>query len=260
MLSNPPRALAPARLEELCVRQHGRQTVRAEHVEIPGQDLPLAHVDFDVGVPAERSGHHVLEGMHPGLLFREEPGHHLLVDPGVVLGEQLELAVAQTVGATVADVRHRDALAVEQHADDRRAHAVQRPVLPDRREDPLVGEPDGVAQPRCMLRRRADRQPFRLRRELVANGLHRDPRSDLAVAVTTHAVGHHEHLVLGIDLEAVLVVAAQHADVGQPARPGSEHQPPFPKNPPRPFLPLLRNASSACETTASSPPQVNASL
>src|SRR5690606_12208 len=52
----------------------------------------------------------------------------------------------------------------------------------------------------------------------LADGVDGDARGDLTVAVPAHAVGDHEHLGLGIDLETVFVVAADHSDVGETAR------------------------------------------
>ena len=97
-------------------------------------------------------------------------------------------------------------------------------------------------------------------RDALPDRLHGDTRSNLAVAVSTHAVGDDEQLVHGIDLEAVFVVAAEDSDIGESAGPSAQHQVPFPKRPLQPFFSPLRNSSSALVTTGSSPPQVLASL
>ena len=76
------------------------------------------------------------------LLLGEEAGHHLLVDPGVVLGELVEPAVAEAVGAAVAHVRHGGDVAVEEEADDGRAHAVERAVLADGPQHLVMGDAD----------------------------------------------------------------------------------------------------------------------
>ena len=97
-------------------------------------------------------------------------------------------------------------------------------------------------------------------RDALPDRLHGDTRSNLAVAVSTHAVGDDEQLVHGIDLEAVFVVAAEDSDIGESAGPSAQHQVPFPKRPLQPFFSPLRKSSSALVTTGSSPPQVLASL
>ena len=48
-----------------------------------------------------------------GLLRRELPAAAHLLDERVVLGQALELAVAQPVGARVADVRDRDVVVAD---------------------------------------------------------------------------------------------------------------------------------------------------
>ena len=64
----------------------------------------------------------------------------------VVLGDLAELAVAQQVGAGVADVHHAELGAGEEHAGQGRAHALQRRVGVDGVAEVLVGHVDGGAQ------------------------------------------------------------------------------------------------------------------
>ena len=106
------RLLAGAQaVADVGVGEHAGQAVRAEEVEVARPHLHLAHVHQHVALAAEGAGDHVLERMGARLLLGEEARHHLLVDPGVVLGELVEAAVAQAVGPAVADVRHRGARA-----------------------------------------------------------------------------------------------------------------------------------------------------
>ena len=57
-----------------------------------------------------------------GLLRRELPAAAHLLDERVVLGQALEVAAAQPVGARVADVRDRDLVGADVGGRQRRAH------------------------------------------------------------------------------------------------------------------------------------------
>ena len=77
--------------------------------------------------------------MDGGLLLADLALVDQRLDPAVVVGELLELAVAQQVGPAVADVGQAELGAVEQGAGDRGAHAVERGVGLDQVGDPVVG-------------------------------------------------------------------------------------------------------------------------
>ncbi len=80
-------------------------------------------------------------------LLRGDPA---LVDqalhPGVVLGDLVEPAVAQQVGAGVADVDHAHPLAGPEHRGEGAAHAFELRVLLDHLAQALVGALHGVVQ------------------------------------------------------------------------------------------------------------------
>ena len=80
------------------------------------------------------------------------------------------------------------------------------------------------------------------------------------MAVPAHAVGDDEALEFGLDVEAVLVVAADHTHVGQAARAGAQAHEPLPNRPDHPFFERARSPSSAFVTAGSSPPKASASL
>ena len=115
MLSSPPRsfaalirARAPAPRSSRCSRtssaigagvDHRRQAVRAEQEDVPVLGLDGERVDVDVGVGAERAGDHRALRVDLRLLRRQLAAPHELGDERVVVGQLLELAVAQPVGA-----------------------------------------------------------------------------------------------------------------------------------------------------------------
>ena len=61
--------------------------------------------------------------MRLGLLRRQASAPHEVGDERVVLGQLLELAVADPVGARIADVADRDAPVRQERGGDGRAHA-----------------------------------------------------------------------------------------------------------------------------------------
>ena len=124
MLSSPPRSfaarisarLAASRSTRLALRGSRRSSPASTIVVSPSEQSrktsPSARldgegVDVDLGLGAERAGDHRALRVHLGLLGRELAAAHELGDERVVLGQLLELAVAQQVGARVADVADR---------------------------------------------------------------------------------------------------------------------------------------------------------
>ena len=106
---------------DLGVRDHARQTVGAEQVHVAQPGLLDQHVDLHRVLHAERAHDDVLVREVRDLLGREVLHLDVVVEQRVVLGELLELAVAQAVDAAVADV-----------ADDHRLvrEAVETRVVP----------------------------------------------------------------------------------------------------------------------------------
>ena len=124
MLSSPPPSFAAcderargvvevvARLDDgrgsSLVADHVGQPVGAEQEEVAGLGLDRERVDVDVGLGAERARDHRALRVRLRLLGRELAAAHELGDERVVVGQLLELAVADAVGARVADVAERD--------------------------------------------------------------------------------------------------------------------------------------------------------
>ena len=132
-----------------------------------------------------------------GLLLGQAPLAHQLLDERVIVGQALEPAVAQQVGATVADVRDRDLVLADVGGRQRRPHA--RPLCVAARQlvDPLVGFADELGEP-LLGRYVARRQPPR-------EELDRRARGDLARLRAAHPVGDDEQR--HADEEVVLVGA-----------------------------------------------------
>src|SRR6266516_6757642 len=122
--------------------------------------------------------------MRLGLLWRELAAADELCHERVILGQLLELAVADQVGARVADVTDPHAVAVHERDRHRRAHArdgcvvglalVDAPVcLLDQSVDPLPAVASAVAR-------------------IVAERCRSEARGDLAGLRAADSVGHGE--------------------------------------------------------------------
>ena len=120
-----------------------------------------------------------------GLLLRETPLAAELLDQRVVLGQALELAVAEEVGAAVADVAEGHLVVAEQRRGERRAHAGAGGVL--------LGEPVDLP-----VGRLGDLLQLSLRRRLLGHpppaleGAGGDPGGHLAGLRAAHPVGDRE--------------------------------------------------------------------
>ena len=128
------------------------------------------------------------------------------LDEGVVLGDLGEDAVAQQVGARVADVRQRQPVAGAQQRGDRRPHAGELGLLLDPVEELVVGGADRA--PRCV-----ERVVGAVR--LAVQGASSPIASEEATSpagVPAHAVGDDEQVRPGVP--GVLVVLADEPDVG----------------------------------------------
>ena len=96
--------------------EHEQHDVAVLGVDAPG-------VDVDRAVGAERARDDRALRVARGLLGRQRAAAHELAHQRVVVGELLQHAVAQQVGARVADVPEGDAPVVHQRGGDRGAHA-----------------------------------------------------------------------------------------------------------------------------------------
>ena len=189
---------------QLALVEHRREAVAAEQVHVAGARAVGAHVDLHAALRAQRARDDRALGVLHGLLGGQPALADELVDERVVVGEPLQAAVTQPVGATVADVRDHDLLLADIHGRQRRAHTRLLGVRLRQLMDARVGR----------LRERDQRgvgvcgvaQPF-------AEGLDGDLRGDLAGLGAAHPVGHDEQRRTG--QQRVLVGAALAAGVGR---------------------------------------------
>ena len=120
-----------------------------------------------------------------GLLFGQASLAEQLLDQRVVLGDALEFALAQAVGAAVADVREEHIAGADKGRRQRGAHA----------RAPRVALREGVDLGVGLAHR--ERQPLArpvavLARKLAGELPHGQLRGDLAGLGTPHSVGHDE--------------------------------------------------------------------
>ena len=134
------------------------------------------------------------------------------LDPAVVMGQTLQPAVPEEIGATVTDVGQTERDTVEERTGDCGAHALQGVVILDKVGDPVVRPVDG---PREDLEHLLALGPV----VDLAEGVDRHSRSKITRSRPAHAVGHHQQVRAGV--AGVLVVLAYQADLGM----GDETQP-----------------------------------
>ncbi len=136
-----------------------------------------------VRVGAEHAGDHRTVRMRLGLLGRQAAGADQLADERVVLGQLLELVVADEVRARIADVADVGDLTVDQRDRHRRAHAgsglVGALALVDAAVRVLDQLHDSLVVDRPVVRR-------------VAKGRRREVRGDFAGLRPAHAVRDRE--------------------------------------------------------------------
>ena len=148
--------------------------------------------------------------MGAGLVRRQVPGVHLLLDVRVVLGDLGELAVAQQVGAAVAHLADEEARVVEHERRDGGPHAALV-VLGERAlENRGVGRPDRLAHPFGDLLVAQALQGA----ELASDEFDRHLARDFARRMPPHPVGHDEDAAIGDHEVVILVPRADNADIG----------------------------------------------
>ena len=179
-----------------------------------------AHSSVDIIRNLLHPDDHVLVRERGDLLGREALHLDVVVEQRVVVGELLDLPVADTVAAAVADVREVHAVLDGEGAHDRGAHAPLLGVALGGLVDPEVGELDRRDQAVLLVAARAVHlvRPRALRvlgrgREELAHRVHGHLGRDLAGRVPAHAVGHDVEAILAEDREAVLVVISLATDV-----------------------------------------------
>ena len=189
---------------ELVVRDHARQAVGADQEDVAVAAGERVGVDLDVGLGPERARDDRALRVVLGRLGRDLAAALELRHQRVVAGELLELAVAQAVGAAVADVAEADLVAAHLGRGERRAHAAVGLVG----HGQLVDAPVGLAQDARELRLgRLAGVATRPRRRSAAMR-----RGHLARLRAAHAVGDREER--RVEHQRVLVDAALAAHVG----------------------------------------------
>ena len=187
------------------------QPVGADQIAVAGPDLADGQIGLDVVAAAQRAHQQRALRVGGGLLLGDPALVDQALHPGVVLGDLGEHAVAQQVGAGVADVDEAEPLAGPQQGGQRGAHALQLRVLLDHHAQLVVGALHGGAE------RGEDVGAGHVVVELDEGGDHLGG-GDLAGGLAAHAVGDGEQPGAGV--AGVLVALADHALV----RSGGEAQ------------------------------------
>ena len=219
MLSRPPASLAAAiSARPVCSSERPRsssiglssgswtiagETVGAEQEHVAGACGEDVDVDLDVGIGAERARDDAALRMRLGLLLGQLAAGDELADERVVAREPDQVAVAQQVGARVADVRDDHVVAVEVGGGDRRPHPGEVGVVAGLAVDLGVRLADQLGQ--RLAGRAAVGQP-------ALELLDRQLGGHLARLRAAHPVRDHEQR--RADEVVVLVALALAAEVG----------------------------------------------
>ena len=199
MLSRPPPRLAASTslltrgpqvpradqdVPDLVVGDHRRETVAAEQEDVAVAGGEGHRVDVHARLRPQGAGDDRALRVLLSLLLGEPPLAAQLLDQRVVLGQALELAVAEQIGAAVADVAERDLVVAQHRRRQRGPHAGSGGVL--------LGELVDLA-----VRLLGDLLQLPLRGGVVVaraalEGAGGDPGGDLAGLRAAHAVGHGE--------------------------------------------------------------------
>ena len=189
-----PAVLEQQRLE-LVLAHHRGQPVRADQEEIAGLGREVLDVDLHGRLGPERAGDDGALRVRLGLLLGQLAEPDQVADQRVVVGQALELAVADQVAAGVADVRDRHEVLADVGGRHGRAHARALALGPRALEDAQVGLLDQAHQ--------ADRRRLAVGDARVED-LDGHLGRDLAGLRAAHAVGDDEQ---GRANEVVVFVA-----------------------------------------------------
>ena len=193
------------------------QTVAAEEDAVAGAHVFDEEVGGDLGLGAKAAGDDIALGVVAGLFLSEDARADLLSHPGMVARDLAKGAVAQDVGAAIADVDEEGARPDEDDGHASGAHAAVVGVVAGVAIDGDIGLADsagqggeGVVVGRFVV--------------FVADGVDADVAGDLAGGIAAHAVADDEERAAPFELgwsvrdnvkDIVLVAFALAADVGQ---------------------------------------------
>ncbi len=181
------------------------EPVAAQQIAVTGLRLREQHDGLDLVAAVERLQQQGALRVVLGLLRRQPALVDEALHERLVQRQLLHRAVAQPIGAGVADLGDADSAAVPQDRGQRRAHALELLARVDREPEALVRRGDASLQ---------DRAQVGSGLLLVQGEQCGDDRAarDLAGGVTAHAVGDDEQA--RADVRGVLVVGADQAHVG----------------------------------------------
>ena len=146
-------------LEELVVGGQTVESIGTQQQLIAGLHRQLSNVELKVLLEAgDGAGDDVAHRMPFGFEPVERSVAHLFGHPGMVLRQLFDLAVANQIRATIADVRDDRLVALDERARHRRPHAAELIVLadPPRQLHDRPWSPRSSCGSSC--RRRADRR------------------------------------------------------------------------------------------------------
>jgi hypothetical protein len=133
-------------LEQVGVGHHAGESVAAQQDAISRRDLHLDEVGGDVALSAQHAGYDVAVRMDGRLSGSQFTAAHHLSHPGMILGQLIEVALVQQIGARIAHVRQRQSTILDQRRSQGGTHAHEVIFAGPAVDDSPVGAVYGLVQ------------------------------------------------------------------------------------------------------------------
>src|ERR1017187_2157683 len=193
--------------------QHAVQSVAANQYQIARRQGHAVVVDGQRGAGADGHGEHMPHGVMTQAFLVEPQGAADFVDPRLIVGDDVQAAGIDQIGAAVAHTGDGEFLVQVEGGHQGSAHAFQTGVVTSRFEHPPVGLLDGADQ-HLGIALGGQTDDF-------GHRLHRDARGMLARLGATHAVGEDIKPALGVDETVIFIVGSDTSHIRQ--REGFQH-------------------------------------
>ena len=195
------------RTGDIAVLDQVVEPVGAQQIHVAREHLMLAEVGHHLLLRAQDTRDELAAARYARLFARHLAGGKLALDERVVRRKAFEPARAPAVDARVPDVCDGHPVALEPRERERRPHPLEGRVGARALQDRAVRGGEGSV-------RRGARREVLTRDQRLHQGGGGELGREIGALVLRHPVGHGHHAPLGVGDEAVLVEAADPAEVG----------------------------------------------
>jgi len=225
--------VAARRLQDfgyLRVAHDVRESVGAKQIKVASAYGDGGGIGFDARLHAQGARQQIFAQRFARLLRRVQAAVYQFLHDGVVFGELLQRAAAQTVQARIADVAQIQPVVIEHGYDHRRTHA---PVVRTRVGgliDRAVGHLDGIGYRHELAARRRGAVfaagALRAVAEVAGDDIDRHAAGHFPRLVPAHAIGEDRQAPIRLRGDAILVLIPHPPAMRQPSHdqsPGAVH-------------------------------------